>query len=354
MMQAAFLEAPGQLVIREVAVPEPRPGAVVIRVRAALTCGTDLKAYLRGHPKMPDADALRARVRGRDRRPWARGSRAGTMGDAVMGVQTGPCGACYWCGHGQEELCAAIMDRAAWGAYAEYLELPAHIVRQNLFPKPPDLPWDEAALLEPLASVMRGQRALRLRPDDTVLIIGAGPIALLHVIALCAADVCDVHVSGRHAARLALAGSLDATVYDADTTDLAAAIRAATDGRGADVVIECTGRPGVWQQAVGLARRGGQVCLFGGCPGGSTVTWDTGRLHYDGVRVVSPFHFTPRDVRAARDLSSARAGRTARSAASSPTTPPRRSPRRVRAPAGRRRSEAVIHPWLGAEGRRRV
>ncbi len=301
MMKAAFLDAPGQLVIREVAVPAPQPGAVVIRVRAALTCGTDLKAYLRGHPKMPMPTRFGHEYAG-EIAALGDGVTGWHEGDAVMGVQTGPCGACYWCGHDQEELCAGLLDGAAWGAYAEYMELPAHVVRRNLFPKPDSVPWAEAALLEPLASVVRGLRALRLRPDDTVLIIGAGPIALLQVIALCAADVCDIHVSGRHPARLALARELDATVYDADTTDVAAAIRAATDGRGADVVIECTGRAEVWQQALGLARRGGQVCLFGGCPSGSTVTWDTGRLHYDGVRVVSPFHFAPRDVRAARDL----------------------------------------------------
>jgi L-iditol 2-dehydrogenase len=230
------------------------------------------------------------------------------VGEAVMGVQTGPCGTCYWCAHEQEELCSTIMERAVWGAYAEYLALPAFIVRQNLYRKPADLPFAEAALLEPLASVMRGQRALALRPDDSVLVVGAGPIGLLHLIALRAAGVQDLHVSGRHAARLALAADLGAAVYDADTTDVSAAIRAATGGRGADVVIECTGQPAVWAQAVGWARRGGQVCLFGGCPAGSTVTWETGRLHYDGVRVVSPFHFTPRDVRAAYDLLLAASG----------------------------------------------
>ena len=300
-MQAAILEAPGRLVIRDVPVPQPGPGAVVIRVRAATTCGTDLKAYTRGHPKMPmptrfgheyagEIVALGAGVTG-----WA-------VGDAVMGVQTAPCGACYWCERGQEELCPQVMERAAWGAYAEYLELPPHIVRRNLYPKPPELPFAQAALLEPLASVLRGQRALTLRPDDTVLIVGAGPIALLHLIALRAAGLHALYVSGRHAARLALATALGATVSDADTTDAGTVLRSVTEGRGADVVIECTGRLAVWEQVVGWVRRGGQVCLFGGCPPGSTVTWETGRLHYDEVRVVSPFHFAPRDVRAARDL----------------------------------------------------
>src|SRR5215212_1538118 len=118
MMLAAFLEAPGRLVIREVAVPEPRPGAVVIRVRAALTCGTDLKAYLRGHPKMPMPTRFGHEYAGEITAVGA-GVTGWREGDAVMGAQTGPCGACYWCGRGQEELCATLLDGAAWGAYAE-------------------------------------------------------------------------------------------------------------------------------------------------------------------------------------------------------------------------------------------
>jgi L-iditol 2-dehydrogenase len=276
-------------------------------VRIALTCGTDLKAYVRGHPKIPVPTIFGHEYAG-EIAAVGEGVDGWSEGDTVMGVHTGPCGACYWCRRDQEELCATIMDRVVLGTYAEYLELPDFIVRQNLFPKPPDLPFEEAALLEPLACVVRGQRALSLRPDDTVLVIGAGAIGLLHLLALRASGIEAVHVSGRHPGRLALAAELGATVYDADRDDVAEAIRAATGGRGADVVIECTGRLPVWAGGIHLARRGGQVCLFGGPPGGSTITWDTGRLHYDEVRVVSPFHFTPADVRAARDLLIAQSG----------------------------------------------
>src|SRR5215212_1545235 len=139
-MQAAFLEAPGHLQIKDVPVPAPEPGGVLIRVQAALTCGTDLKAYTRGHPKIPMPTRFGHEYAG-EIVAVGPGVTGWAVGDAVMGVQTGPCGTCYWCGRGQEELCATIMGRAVWGAYAEYLELSDLIVRQNLYRKPPDLPF---------------------------------------------------------------------------------------------------------------------------------------------------------------------------------------------------------------------
>src|SRR4051794_18532159 len=148
--------------------PDPAPGGVVIRVHTALTCGTDLKAYVRGHPKMPMPTMLGHEYAG-EIVAVGEGVRGWNVGDLVMGVHTGPCGECYWCLREQQELCATIMDRLALGAYAEYMTLPDFVVRQNLFHKPDDLPFAEAALLEPLACVVRGQRALTLRPDDTVL-----------------------------------------------------------------------------------------------------------------------------------------------------------------------------------------
>ena len=239
--------------------PEPGPGAVVIRVRAAPTCGTDLKAYTARAPQDADADPLRARVRGRDRRRGAgrHGLGGGRRGDGradgavrrVLLVRPRP-GRIVRRDHGPAPPGAPTPS--TWN-------YPRYIVRQNLYPKPPDLPLAEAALLEPLASVVRGQRALTLRPDDTVLIIGAGPIALLHMIALARRrGVAAIHVSGRHAARLAMAAALGATVYDADTTPAGGDPRGDRRAR-ADVVIECTGQAGVWAQSRGLgaARRAG-------------------------------------------------------------------------------------------------
>jgi L-iditol 2-dehydrogenase len=195
------------------------------------------------------------------------------------------------------------MDTMVLGAYAEYLKLPGSIVRTNLYAKPRALPYTEAALLEPLACVMHGLSYARIRPDDTVVLVGAGAIALLHLVVLRASGIERVMVIARSAARAAQARALGAaSIVRSSAEDARPHVLELTRGRGADVVIECTGQVGVWELAPQLARRGGQVVLFGGCPPGTIAGFDTGRLHYDQVSIASPFHFTPRDVRAAYEL----------------------------------------------------
>lgn len=301
-LRANLLLRPGEVAMREVETPRAGPGEVLVRVRAALTCGTDLKAFLRGHPQIPMPGPFGHEFSGEIAAvgPGVRGFREG---DAVMAVHSAPCGDCYWCRRGQENLCETVMGTKVLGAYAEYIKLPAHIVRQNLFEKPGSLPFEEAALLEPLACVIYGLGQILVRPDDAVLLIGAGAIALLHVLVLRAMGCSRVVVAGRRPYRLNLARELGAgPVLDVEREEVRENVLEATAGRGADVVIECTGRPEVWEQAVSLVRRGGQVVLFGGCPKGTTVAFDTARLHYDQISLVSPFHFTPAAVRRAYQL----------------------------------------------------
>lgn len=305
-MRAGLLIEPGQIAVQEVQRPEPGPGEVVVRVRAALTCGTDLKAYLRGHPQIPWGSPFGHEFAG-EVAATGPGVSDFAVGDAVMAVHSAPCGDCFWCGRGQGNLCPAVMQSKILGAYAEYIRVPAHIVRQNMFHKPAALPFVEAALLEPLSCVVYGLQQVPLQGADTVLIIGAGAIGLLHLLVLRARGVERVVISGRRPYRLDLARRLGAAaVFDAARPDAATGVRRLvadlSQGRGADLVIECTGRPEVWQQSVDFVRRGGHVVLFGGCPGGSQVVFDTGRLHYDQITLHSPFHFTPAAVAEAHRL----------------------------------------------------
>lgn len=282
--------------------PEPGPGEVVVAVRAALTCGTDLKAYLRGHPQIPMPGPFGHEYAGVVS-AVGEGVTQFTVGEAVMGVHSAPCGACYWCDRSQGNLCPDVMRSKVLGAFAEQLRIPAHIVRQNLFPKPAHLRFEEAALLEPLSCVVYGLAQVPVGPHDTVVLIGSGPIALLFLAVLKARGVQAVVMSGRRAERLAAAQAMGADVVcDASRDDLGRIVTDHTQGRGADVVVECTGQVPVWQEAVGLARRGGHVVLFGGPPPGTQVAFDTHRLHYDQMTLHSPFHFTPEAVREAREL----------------------------------------------------
>ncbi len=305
-MLAHLLLEPGKIDYREVETPAPGPGEVVVRVSTALTCGTDLKAFLRGHPKMPMPTLFGHEFAG-DVACAGKGVRGFREGDAIMAVPTAPCKTCYYCRRQQENLCVTIMDNMVLGAYAEYIRLPAAVVETNMFRKEDGLDYAEAALLEPLSCVVHGIDKLRVRSDDRVLIIGAGAISLLHVLVLKHLGVRDVLVLGRRNYRAQAAVDVGANVVLASSReDAREQVLCATDGLGADVVIECTGQPQVWEEAVHYARRGGTVVLFGGCPSGTRVSFDTARLHYDQITLMSPFHFTPRDVRKAHRLLSER------------------------------------------------
>lgn len=298
-MKAAVLLRPGKIELQDVPVPSPPPGGLVVRVRTALTDGTDFKAFRRGHPRMPMPTPFGHEFSG-DVAAVAPGAPFST-GDAVMCVHTGPCGECYWCKRGQEELCETIMPQMILGAYAEYIQVPERIVRQNCYRKPADLSYTAAAFLEPLSCVVHSLDLVKCRSDDTVLIVGDGGFGLLHAMLLKQSGS-RVVLAGRRDARLKIARDLAIDTINTRSEDLAQSIRARTEQRGADVVIECTGREEIWEAAPDLARRGGTVSFFGGLPADARALFTASRLHYDEVRLISPFHFTPAAVRRARDL----------------------------------------------------
>lgn len=301
-MQAVFLLGPGQLTCREVPVPEPGPDEVVLKVAAALTCGTDLKAFLRGHPKMPPPTRFGHEYAGTISACGAHVERF-REGDEVMLAPTGPCGACFYCRRDQENLCATLMATMAFGGYAEYVRLPGRVVRTNLFPKPRAVPFVDAALLEPVSCVVFSVQQARFGEEDTAVVIGAGGFGLLHLVLLRAFGIGRVLMVARNPARAAVARALGADgVIAAAAQDARAEVLERTAGRGADLVVECTAQPRVWEAAPFFARPGGHVILFGGCPPDAQVAFDTTRLHYDQVRLSSPFHFTPAAVRRARDV----------------------------------------------------
>jgi L-iditol 2-dehydrogenase len=297
-----MLLEPGRLELREFSPPRPGPGALLLEIKCALSCGTDLKTYRRGHPmwKLPapfghEFSGVVAEL--------GAGVDQFKVGDAIMAAPTAPCGACFYCDRGQENLCAQAMDLMVMGAYADYLLLPPHVVARNTFKKPAALPFEEAALLEPLACVVFAQEMARPEKHESVLIVGAGPFGLLHMIALKAAGVLSIAIAGRGESRLKWAGDLGADrVIDVSRHEAIDEIGKLNGGYGPDLVIECTGQLAGWQDAFARVRRGGRVVFFGGCPVDTALSIDTRRMHYDNLTLMAPFHFRPRDARRARDL----------------------------------------------------
>lgn len=295
-MQAALLAEPGRIEIRDIPAPEPSRGEVVVKIKTALTCGTDLKAFLRGHPMIPMPGSFGHEFSGviSDAGKGVRGFREG---DEIMAVHSAPCLKCVYCKKKLYNLCEDIMRTKALGAFAEYMLLPAHLVRQNLFHKPKSLSFEEAAFLEPLSCVVHSVTGLNFKKGHRILIIGAGPIGLLHLL-LVKRNGAKAIIAGLEQERLNLAEALGADKAVLPS-DMEQAVEEFTDGTGVDLVFECTGQPEVWEGAVNYVRRGGAVILFGGCKKGAKAEYDTYRIHYDEITLSGVFHFTPDNVKAA-------------------------------------------------------
>lgn len=297
-MLACYLIKPGVIELRDIPKPEPADGEVLVKVEAALTCGTDLKAFLRGHPFIPMPGPFGHEFSGTIAEVGKRVNKF-KPGDQIMTVHTAPCLKCRYCAKKVFNLCENLMASKILGAYAEYILIPEHIVKQNLYHKPFSLSFDVAAILEPLSCVVHIINKLNLQNSKS-LVIGSGPIGLLHLLLL-KQKGSRVLITGLEHDRLDLANQLGADMIT-PPSELDRAIETFTDGLGVDFVFECTGHLEVWERAINYVRRGGTIILFGGCKKGTIVTYDTHRLHYDEITIQGSFHFNPSDVRIAYKL----------------------------------------------------
>jgi L-iditol 2-dehydrogenase len=302
-MSAAVLRGREDLRIERVRVPVAGPGEMVLRVGAALTCGTDLKVYRRGyHAKMLTIDGLFGHEVAGTVVELGEGVTGFAVGERVVPLNSAPCDACFFCGVGQQNLCEELLFNN--GAYAEFIRVPARIVQKNTLKLPEAMPFEHAALTEPLACVMRGLEESQVKAGQTAIVLGAGPIGLLFVHA---ASLAGLHVIAvvKRLDQVATAKRFGAeqVVRFGDVEDAVVAARAFTpEGRGADVVFEAVATPDAWQWAVQMARKGGTVNLFGGPPAGTSVALDTNLIHYSDLTLKASFHHTPATARAAFEL----------------------------------------------------
>jgi L-iditol 2-dehydrogenase len=268
-VKAALLYAPGDLRVEEVPRPEPGPGDVLVEIELALTDGTDLKTFRRGHPLLARESPA----------PFGHEFCGIVEGRRVVAANSAPCGACDGCARGEQ--CRELVFLA--GAYADWILVPERVAAVNLHHVPPGVEPEVAAMVEPLACCLRGVERAGIHAGDTVAILGAGPIGLM--LAACVADAggWPVVVGGRPERQ--------------ELVELFGAESGA--GTGADVVIEAVGSDAAWSDAVELVRPGGTVVMFGGLPRDARPPVDAYRLHYEELTVRGSFHHTPATVRAA-------------------------------------------------------
>jgi len=301
-MLAALLYGQEDLRLEQVTEPTPSKGEVVIQVAAATTCGTDLKVWRRGgHAKMLRLPTLFGHEAAGRIVAVGEGVQRWQVGDRVVANNSAPCMKCFFCQRNEYSLCPNL----TWnnGTFAEYLKIPASIVQHNMLPIPASLPYEVAAMTEPLACVLHGVARSNVKQGDRVVVLGDGAIGLMFVAVL-ADQLAEVLLFGGNDQRLQIGEKLGAseTFNYHQLQDIPAVVREHTEGWGADIVIEATGVPAVWETAIACARPGATVNLFGGCPRDTTVTVNTEQLHYSELTLKGVFHNTPEYVSAALSL----------------------------------------------------
>ncbi len=288
-MIAAVFNGPGEMEVKEVATPEVGAGEVLVEVGANTVCGTDVRILrgektagirppiILGHEFAGRVAAVGAGVRGYE------------VEATVAMAPIVPCRRCFYCRRDMENVCENRqgMGEEIDGGLSQFVRVPAEAVEAGcLFVASEDLPPERLALAEPLSCCVYGQRRSRVELDDTVLVMGGGPIGFFHVQLALLAGARTVIVSEPSARRREFAKGLGAQIaVDPTSEDLPGIVAEATDGRGADVVIMCIGLPALVNQSFELARKGGRVNVFAGPSGEGRAEIASGLIHYDELEI---------------------------------------------------------------------
>lgn len=303
-MKAILYYGPQDIRYENTMIKPLNKGEILVKVEAALTCGTDVKTFRRGHPVLiknipsgfgHEFSGIVEKI--------SEGVESVKVGDRVVCANSAPCGECFYCKREEYNLCENL--DLLNGAYAEYIVIPERIVKKNTLLIPDGLSFEKAAFSEPLANVVHGAERTNIKPGQSVGIIGIGPIGLMfaRVAKLKGARVI---VAGRNPEKLKLAEEF---AYVDEIVDLKKYQNPekifkdfSDEKRGLDVAIECVGLPEIWELVFSCVRPGGTVHFFGGCKSGSFVNLDTTKMHYNDIKIMSVFHHTPKYFRQALDL----------------------------------------------------
>jgi L-iditol 2-dehydrogenase len=254
-MKAIVLRAPGQLGLDSLERPEPGPNRVLVRITHSGICGTDLGIFSGRipvkYPRVMGHEIAGEIVEGDD------SLKAGTR---VIIDPAFNCGTCFVCKEGLFNLCpnGGLIGRDTDGGFGEYLAVP----RKLVFPLPDSLENKNVPLIQVLTTCYHGQRRIKIRPGDTVVVLGLGVGGQLHVQLAKAAGAKVIGVA-RSEWKRGLAKQLGADIVLPSDATTVGAVKEATDGRGADIVIECTGKLPVLSEGIAMARPGAQILLFG-------------------------------------------------------------------------------------------
>jgi L-iditol 2-dehydrogenase len=297
-MLAAYVTGSTKIEVRETPTPTLPEDGILLSVKACGVCGSDLRRWREG--PYPGSENL---IAGHEISGvvTAVGSEVSdySIGEHLAIAPDVHCGKCYYCSHGLYNLCDNLrligITPGYNGGFAEMLVLTGEILRNGIVHRPsPALTHPQAALAEPLSSVLASHETAETTLGDTVVVMGAGPIGCLH-IAVARARGARVILSEPNAVRRQIAERFDPElIIDPMSQDVVGAVRQMTGGRGADIAICANPVAATHTQAVEIVRKRGKVILFGGLPKASPMTTlDGNRLHYNEIRVIGTFSYHP-------------------------------------------------------------
>lgn len=305
-MLAAVFRGPGELEVAEIETPKVGADEVLVKVGANTVCGTDVRILRGEKTRGIGRDVVLGHEISGHVAEAGRDVRGYEAGAPVVLAPSLACLRCFYCKRGMENLCLnkRIVGNVIDGGLAEYVLVPAEAVANgNLFVAREDLPSEQLALAEPLACCINGLANYRVEVDDVVLVMGAGPIGLLHLQLALLAGARTVIVSNPSGLRRAFAEELGAHVtVDPRDEDLAAVVAEHTDGIGADVAVICVGRPRLVNDALRAVRKGGRVNVFAGLAGAGWAEVEANVIHYNELVMTGASDSRRRDYDAALRL----------------------------------------------------
>lgn len=299
-MNSAILHELGKVSLGEFKEERLVEGEIRLKIELCGVCGSDIKTYMRGTPYMTLPGVLGHEVVGTviesKNNKWKEQ-------DRVAVAHYIPCGSCEYCLAGHGTICPELFDRRiSPGGFAEYLKVPRDLADRGTFKIADDVDFEQVVLAEPLACCIHGVKKVGIPEGSTVLVVGDGPMGLLHLQTVRAFGAGKVILSGMTEERLQLGRQFADIVIDGRTMNVEDEVKKHTNGIGPDVIIVAVASVEVSKQAMNMVRSGGSVLLFGGFPSNSEMTIDPNRIHYDEVKLIGSVGSLPEDMKLALKL----------------------------------------------------
>lgn len=300
-MKACLYYGPSDIRLEEVLIPRLKHSEILVKIEASLTSGSSYKTYKRGHPVLINKELPSPFGHQFSGSIVDVGSNIKdfSIGDRVIAVNTAPCYECFYCKKERFSLCENLFFLN--GAYAEYIVIPERIAKNNTYKIPEGINFKIAAMTETLAVVLHGIEKSEIDIDQTVAVIGTGPVGLLFIRLLKDIGLKEIISIGRNEKKLEIAKEAGANyiIKNLGNPLIKDEVFRITKNKGADIVIEAAGNPETWELSLNIVGKGGTVNFFGGCKPGSKIEVDTYRLHYEELKLIGTFHHSPKYVKKA-------------------------------------------------------